>query len=163
MPAEPTHPTFLCRQQIPAATVIHDTNNEMIESNQADSMLRYLHFEEHAMAWRAANPSSFGYEHEPVHYWPQQQLRVAGTDAIADQPPSIPRLQSRKSTRASATSKLLAQGPCAAPSSVTSPPQAATSETPTPGAAHNPMRLNMTAFEKLQAEIALKRWILTVG
>lgn len=51
-------------------------------------MLRRADFENDAVAWRVANPSSFGYNHGPVPYRNQQP---ANANSNADQPrPTTP-------------------------------------------------------------------------
>lgn len=127
-------------------------------------MLRRLDFENDEVAWRATNPSSFGYHHGPVPYWHQQQLANVNPAAPdANQAPVFPPVTVSKINTGVCDVEIDGTGSMCGTVFREQPSLRRHLRDAHPGAAHNPTRVNVTATEKLQGENALKRWVLTGG
>ncbi|KKY29445.1 hypothetical protein UCDDA912_g10631 [Diaporthe ampelina] len=124
-------------------------------------MLRRLDFENDAVAWRAANPSSFGYHHGPVPYWHQQQL--ANAVETANQPLPFPPITVSKVNTGVCDVELDGTGSMCGTVFHNQPSLRRHLRDAHPGAAHNPTRVNVGIMEKLHGENAIKRWVLTGG
>lgn len=126
-------------------------------------MLSRLDFENDAVAWRAANPSSFGYHHGPVPYWHQQQLANANTNANADQISPFPAITVSKVNTGVCEVELDGTGSMCGTVFRDQPSLRRHLRDAHPGAAHNPTRVNVGIMERLHGENAIKRWVLTGG
>jgi hypothetical protein len=117
-------------------------------------------FDNEEVAWRAINPSSFGFHHGPIPYSRQQRANAA-TPANQAQP-VYPKAVSKVNT-----------GVCDVETDGIGTMCGTIFHDQTslrrhfrnahPGAAANPTRTNVAIDEKLQGENALKRWVLMGG
>lgn len=124
-------------------------------------MLRRVDFENDAVAWRAANPSSFGYHHGPVPYWHRQRLANANNNA--NQPQPFPAVTISKVNTGVCDVELDGTGSMCGTIFRDQPSLRRHLRDSHPGAAHNPTRTNVSVAEQAQGETAIKRWILTGG
>lgn len=118
-------------------------------------MLGRLDFENDAVAWRAANPSSFGYHHGPVPYWHQQQITNANANG-GNHRPSFPPVTVSKVNTGVCDVKLDSTGSICGRVCRDQPSLQCHLRDAHPGAASSPTGVNITVIEELQGENALK-------
>ncbi|KAK2610266.1 hypothetical protein N8I77_003714 [Diaporthe amygdali] len=125
-------------------------------------MLGRLAFENDAVAWRAANPSSFGYHQGPVPYWHQQQITNANANG-GNHRPSFPPVTVSKVNTGVCDVKLDSTGSICGTVCRDQPSLQCHLRDAHPGAASSPTGVNITVIEELQGENALKTWVLPGG
>ncbi|KAI3393735.1 hypothetical protein diail_3781 [Diaporthe ilicicola] len=126
-------------------------------------MSRQLDFETDAVAWRATNPSSFGYHHGPIPYWnPQRVAANVNANHASQQSPSLPTTLSKVNTGVCDVDLDGTGNMCGTVFSG-QPALRRHLRDAHPGAATNPTRTQVTVDELLQGQNTLKRWVLTGG
>ncbi|KAL1859049.1 hypothetical protein Daus18300_009687 [Diaporthe australafricana] len=127
-------------------------------------MFRRVEFENDAVAWRATNPSSFGYHHGPVPYWNPQRVANAGANAnhANHTPAFLPITVPKVNTSVCDIEIDGTRSMCGTVFNFQHTLRRHLRDAH-PGAANNTTRVNVAAAEKLQGEMALKRWVLTGG
>lgn len=122
-------------------------------------MLRRADFENDGVAWRVANPSSFGYHHGPVPY--PNQLATASDNV--DETQSPPLITISKVNTGVCDVEVDGTGTMCGTVFTTQPAFRRHLRDSHPGAAKDPTRTNVSVIEQNQGENSIKRWVLTGG
>lgn len=127
-------------------------------------MFRRLDFDNDAVAWRATNPSSFGYHHGPIPYWNPPRVANASANANdANHAPAVLPITVSKVNTGVCDIEIDGTRSLCGTVFTSQPALRRHLRDAHPGATYSPTRVNVTTKEKLQGEIAIKRWVLTGG